>query len=376
MTTITDTYVPPRHGKDWEAVDPAAAGFDAGSLAEAVAFLEAHDSPWAEDLADDIRSHMHEPAPFNTLLGPVAPRGGPAGVLLRGGRIVAEWGDTGRADMTFSVTKSALSCCAGLAFDDGLIPDLHAPVRDLVDDGGYEPPHNHKITWHQLLQQTSEWDGTLWDRPDWIDHNRGVAGADDSLKGQKRDLQAPGTYWEYNDVRVNRASLSVMRVWRRPLPDLFAERIMNPIGASDGWRWNGYANSKVMIDGVPMEGVSGGGHWGGGMVISARDMARIGLLMLRRGRWQDRQLLSERWIDLATTPCEINPSYGYMWWLNAAGQQAPAASRDAYFARGMGSHVLWVDPANDLVCAIRWVHRDAVADAIKRIISANRIYQC
>jgi CubicO group peptidase (beta-lactamase class C family) len=365
-------YVPPPDGDEWQRVTGAKSGFDAKRLAAAVDFAESCETLWRYGVRDDVLAQMHEPPPYNTFLGLVKERGGPAGLILRHGRIAAEWGDTERADMTFSVTKSCVSLCAGIAFDDRLIPDPHAPVAALVDDGGFEGAHNGAITWHHLLQQTSEWEGTLWDRPDWLDHNRGVGGGDDSRKGEKRTLQLPGTYWEYNDVRVNRASLAVMRAWRRPLPDVFAERIMQPIGASSTWEWHGYTNATITIDGQDMVAVPGGGHWGGGMFISARDQARLGLLMLRRGLWQDRRLISDVWIDWSLTPCPLNRSYGYMWWLNTTGQQAPAAPKTSFFARGMGSHVIWVDPENDIVAVFRWIAPGAVAELVSRILEARK----
>ena len=82
----------------------------------------------------DIRAHIEagffEGPPDNAILGPVAPRGAPNGLVLRRGRLVAQWGDTRQVDMTFSVAKSYLAILAGLAVGDGLIPDLDAPVRD------------------------------------------------------------------------------------------------------------------------------------------------------------------------------------------------------------------------------------------------------
>ena len=68
------------------------------------------------------------------------------------------------------------------------------------------------------------------------------------------------------------------------------------------WRWFGYDNAWVVIDGAPVQSVTGGGHWGGGMFINAYDMARFGYLTLRRGKWGDRQLLSETWVSMALTP--------------------------------------------------------------------------
>jgi CubicO group peptidase (beta-lactamase class C family) len=298
-------------------------------------------------------------------------RGGPNGLIVRGGRIVIEWGDTRRVDMTFSASKSYISTCAGLAFDRGLIPDLHAPVRDLVDDGGFEPPHNHKITWHHLLQQTSEWEGTLWGKPDTIDRNRIVGpGGYLSPKGTNRELKEPGSHFEYNDVRVNRASLALMRVWRRPLPEVLKEFVMDPIGASDSWEWHGYRNSYVVIDGRKIQSVSGGGHWGGGLFISSRDHARFGYLMLRGGQWKGRTLLSQKWINLATTPCEQNPEYGYMFWLNRRRKLIPSAPGSCFSARGAGSNFVLIDPDHDIVAVIRWIKADKINRFYEKLLAA------
>ena len=87
----------------------------------------------------------------------------------------------------------------------------------------------------------------------------------------------PGTKYEYNDVRVNLLAYSLLHVWREPLPKIIKRYIMDPIGASTTWRWYGYKNSWVEIDGNRVQSVSGGGHSGGGVFISTEDHARFGL---------------------------------------------------------------------------------------------------
>jgi CubicO group peptidase (beta-lactamase class C family) len=301
----------------------------------------------------------------------VRPRGAPNVLVLRDGRVVAEWGDTGQIDLTFSVAKSYLSILAGLAWDRGLIPDLDEPVRNLVDDGGFDPPHNHRITWHHLLQQTSEWEGELWGKPDLVDRNRSVGGRPASgKKGTHRDLRAPGEFWEYNDVRVNRLALALLRRFGRPLPEVFAERIMQPIGASNDWSWHGYRTSTVEIDGRMIESVSGGSHWGGGIAIHAEDQTRVGMLMLRRGMWDGQQLLPERWITQSLVPCALNPNYGFLWWLNTGRTRYPSASPESFFATGAGGNITWVDPANDLVAVMRWIDPAAVEGFIRLVMNA------
>ena len=366
-----DGNIPGPDGTPWERAAPEALGFDAAALEEAVAFARAHETPWERDLAAVIAKGHFEEGPWAEIIGPTRPRGDPNGLILRHGRIVASWGDTRRVDMTFSVAKSYLSILAGLAVQDGLIADLDQCVGESVRDGGFDGAHNGAITWRHLLQQTSEWEGTLWGKPDLVDRNRDLAlEGRGKAKGSHRDLAPPGGFWEYNDVRVNRLSLALLRRFARALPDVFAERIMRPIGASAIWEWHGYRNSFIEIGGSMVPSVSGGGHWGGGVFIHAEDQARIGLLMLRRGRWGERRLLDERWIALSTEPCPIKPDYGFLWWLNHGNDRYRAASEESYFAVGAGGNVTWIDPATGIVAVSRWLAPAAYDGFAARVVRA------
>jgi CubicO group peptidase (beta-lactamase class C family) len=363
------SYTPPPHSAEWDRQELTA-------LMPAANWAGANEIPWSRDLAIEIPRQFDEEPPWNEVLGPVRPRGGPNGLVLRGGKIAAEWGDTVQIDQTFSVAKSYLSILAGLAFDRGMIRDVHEPVGrtpgiDWGDDGGFEGPHNGKITWHHLLQQTSEWEGTLWDKPDLVDRHRTVAGQPQvAQKGTHRDLEEPGGFWEYNDVRVNRLSLALLRLWRRPLPEVFRELIMAPIGASPDWEWRGYRNSTVIVDGKAIESVAGGSHWGGGIFIHARDQARIGLLMQRGGIWNGQRILSQNWIERCRVPCPINRSYGYLWWLNTGQARYPAASAASYCAMGAGGNLTWIDPDHDLVAVLRWTNPAAVGRFMGLVMTA------
>ena len=241
-----------------------------------------------------------------------------------------------------------------------------------MDDGGFETDQNREITWAQLLQLTSEWEGTLWDKPDWIDHNRDLSArpGEANEKGTKRQMQPPGTHWEYNDVRVNRLALSLLRVFRRPLPHVLKERIMDPIGASDTWEWHGYDNSYVEIDGTKMQSVSGGAHWGGGIWISALDQARTGLLMLNEGNWNGQQLVSKDWIAACRTPCPLNEGYGYLWWLNTQKTLFPSAPASSFFFLGVGSNLVWMDPENQLVVVARWLQKESIDGFAAKVLAA------
>lgn len=328
----------------WETRTPEQVGMNSERLKDVVTFAAQNEATIhrnAEDLALAVAGE-----PYNQIIGPTMERGGNSGLVLRHGYIVLEWGDTHRVDWTFSTTKSYLATTIGLAYDAGLIRDLAEPVVNYVRDGNFDSEHNRKITWVHLLQQSSEWQGTLWGKPDWADRYDGKA---------RRPIVAPGTKYTYNDVRVNVAALAALHVWRKPLPVVLKESIMDPIGASSTWRWWGYENSWITIDGLQMQSVAGGGHWGGGLWISARDHARFGLLHLRRGRWNGRQLLSEKWIDTATAPNGANPNYGFMWWLNTNRKQLPSAPERSFWAAGGGGNFVWIDRDLDLVVVTRWV---------------------
>ncbi len=352
-------------------IEPERAGFSPSRLADAVAFALANEISWSRDINDQLGKGEFEPPPWNEVLGPTKPRGGPAGVILRRGRVAATWGDVMRADMTFSVAKSYLAILAGLAVADGLIGDVDERVAETALDDQFTSAQNQSITWRHLLQQTSEWEGTLFSKPDLIDRNRQLgAEADNSRKGQRRELGAPGSYWEYNDVRVNRLSLSLLHLFRRPLAEVLAERIMVPLGASEDWSWNAYRNAIVNIDGTDMPSVPGGSHWGGGLWIGALDQSKLGQLILQRGAWNGQQLLAEDWVAAMSTPCEINPEYGYMWWLNTDRARYPDASENAVAAVGAGGNTVLVDPAHDLVLVARWLDGEALNPLISQTIDA------
>ena len=110
------SYFPEPARASWATAIPAEVGADADAVASAARHAAEHETPWSRDLSVMVTSDFQESPPWNETLGPVRPRGGSNGLVLRGGRIVAEWGDTHQADMTFSVAKSYLSILAGLAW--------------------------------------------------------------------------------------------------------------------------------------------------------------------------------------------------------------------------------------------------------------------
>ena len=390
-SAIAAQYVPDRGA--WETRRPAEVGMNAAGVQAAVDYAIAHEVPAPRDQEQVQNQNFGRREPFGFGIGPFKVvrhvRSGAAGGYI----IVAEWGDTRSVDMTHSVAKSFLSTTVGLAVQDGLIGsiddlarDYMAPVDLPAGDGEpgidrvgsgkpdvttlFNTEHNRQITWRHLLTQSSDWEGTLWGKPDWADRPD-----DDPSTWTTRARRTPGTVYEYNDTRVNLLALLTTSVWREPLPQILKERVMDPIGASPTWRWYGYENSWIALDGRQVQAVSGGGHWGGGMFIHARDQARFGLFTLRKGRWGDQRLMDEKWFDMASTPSDANPTYGFMnYFLNVPNVEGrkgySSAPSTAYSHRGAGTNLVYVDLENDLVVVARWISGGDIDELLSLVIGS------
>jgi CubicO group peptidase (beta-lactamase class C family) len=347
---------------DWQTKKPDELKMNSKLLDSAVHFALNNENKIDRDLRiADLKAFANEP--YYKIIGPIKQRGGPAGIIVKNGYIVAQWGDVKRVDMTFSVTKSYLSTVAGLAVDAGLIRSVKDRVNEYLWDDAFEGDHNSKITWEYLLNQSSDWSGCMFDLCDWADRPPKEGTLDE---WRNRKLLEPGTQFEYNDVRVNLLAYSLLQVLRKPLPVVLKEKIMDPIGASSTWRWYGYDNSFVNIDGIMMQSVSGGGHFGGGLFINTLDQARFGLLFLRKGKWKAQQLVSEKWVDAVHQPSPANKSYGYMWWTNLENKME-GVSNSIYSAEGFGGNFIIIDDEHDMVVVVRWLESDKIGELMSLI---------
>lgn len=372
---------------NWQARTPEKSSFDTAKLNEAIEFAKANEAkaPRDQELG---QAQTFGREPFGESVGPYKTRGEMTGIIIKNGFIVAEWGEPFRVDMTHSVTKSFLTSVVGLAFDKGLIKNLRSPVyKEMAPVSVYDPlvkfddankfgkskfldlfesEHNKKITWENLLQQNSDWEGTLWNKPDWADRPDR-----DSSTWLTRKRNEPGTVYEYNDTRVNLLALAALNVWRKPLPQVLKENIMDEIGASQTWRWHGYENSYVLIDGQIMQSVSGGGHWGGGMFINARDMARFGLLVEQNGMWNGKQILSKEFLKMAETPSVPDPTYGFMnFFLNTNKKLYPNAPEGTMAFLGNGTNIVYIDRKNSIVVVARWIENGKIDEFLGKIYSS------
>src|SRR5687767_777131 len=148
-------------GADWQVKTPAELKMSKRWLDSAISFALHNENKVDRDLwVAVLKAYANEP--FYKIAGPVKPRGGPAGIIIKNGYIVGQWGDIKRVDMDFSVTKSYLSTVAGLAIDAKLIHSVNDKVHKYIWDETFEGEHNSKITWKHLLDQTSDWYGQLF----------------------------------------------------------------------------------------------------------------------------------------------------------------------------------------------------------------------
>ncbi len=351
----------------WEEKKPSVFDINGAKLNEAVQYAIENEYSGSKDLRQATLKGF-EREPYHKIIGPTKKRGAPAGMIIKNGYIISKWGDIDRVDMTFSVTKSYLSTVAGLAVDRKLISSVDDLTYKYIWDTTFDGKHNHKISWRHLLTQSSDWSGQLWGGYDWADRPPREGDIDD---WKYRKLNQPGTIFEYNDIRVNVLAYSLLNVWRKPLPQVLKENIMEPIGASTTWRWYGYDNSWVNIDGIRMQSVSGGGHSGGGMFINTIDQARFGLLFMNNGKWENTQLISEKWIEEATKPSQANANYGFMWWLNQKGSRHwQGLPEHLYYAAGFGGNFIVIDQKQNLVIVTRWLAPDKIGGFVSKIYAS------
>lgn len=384
VTAVAPNYFPPFN--NWEQKSAADLGLNATAIQATIAFAKTSETKNTRNMeVNHYQTFGKEP--FGEGIGPFSERGEPTGIIVYKGYIVATWGEPLRCDMTHSVTKSFLSSVVGLAVDNGMIKSVYDTVANYVPPIELFTPtevnrsadligqpqllnlfatvHNKTITWNDMLRQTSDLEGTLWGKPEWADR------PDADPSKWIRERHKPGLIYEYNDVRVNALALAALSVWRKPLPQVLKQYIMDSIGASNTWRWTGYRNSWIVLDGQPVQSVSGGGHWGGGMFINAYDMARFGLLTLHKGNWNGKQLLSEKWVDQALTPTPAKTDYGYMnWFLNTDKKLLPSAPAKAFVHIGNGNNIIYVDPDHDLVMVVRWIDNKSMDGVVKQVLLA------
>lgn len=283
-------------GADWETATPASQGMDAESLEKAKVWLQAHNSK--------------------------------TGLVIRHGRVVAEWYFGGAEQQSkfaaYSTSKSLSSMATGLAIADGKLA-LDQTVGKYLPDAS--PDSKRAVTVKQLLSMTSG-----------VHNDPGVGQREDLFSYATRTAamdHEPGAKWDYNNTGLALLSPVFKQATGKQIDDVLNERVFQPIGmtASD-WTWEHREGLAIPYSGC---------H------TTARSLGRIGLLVLNKGKWKDKQLVPSQWLADSIAPSqELNKSYGYLWWNNTTNKW-PKVPQDAYAALGRWDNNIFIVPSLDLI---------------------------
>lgn len=295
----------------WERIDPEGAGWATEKLAKAEA--------WSKRI------------------------GSTSVMIVHHGAVVAEWGDTAAKTPLASVRKSLLSALIGIALERGEI-DLSQPIGALgIDDN--EPSltaEEKSASVRDLLTARSGiYHAALYE-------TRAMA-----AQRPLRFSHKPGSFWYYNNWDFNTLGTIYERAVRSSIFDAFEREIARPIGMQDFRPTDGeYVTGAASVyPAYPFK-------------MSARDLARFALLYLRRGRWEERQIVPARWVEESTQPYSRSawgPGYSYLWWtgpINNGSAPSVKLPEGTFFAQGAGGQLAFVIPALDLIVVHRGVHSD------------------
>jgi len=265
-------------------------------------------------------------------------------VVVVGGRSLFEYGDLSHLSYLASVRKSVLAMLYGKYVEQGKI-QLDKTLGDIgfTDEGDLLPIEKRATIEHLITARSG------------IYHPASNPG-DDTSSAPPRGSQRPGTYYLYNNWDFNAAGAVFEKLTGRDIYDALETDLARPIGMQD------FDRARQQKSGDPKRSM----HLAYHMWLSTRDMARIGLLMLREGNWNGRQVVSKEWAkritSLVTPFREMNPpyqrslgmpwrwGYGYMWWVwDAPNSQGPFVG--AYTGMGAGGQFITVIPQADMVLA-------------------------
>ena len=252
-------------------------------------------------------------------------------MVVKHGRVIYEYGDVKKLSYIASVRKSVLSMLYGPYVADGKI-HLDATLKDLgMSDVGGLLPIEERAKVIDLITARSG-----------VYHP--VDEGDDPSKTPKRGSKEPGTYWFYSNWDFNAAGAAFERMTGKNIYDALRDDLAKPIGMQDFKREQ---QEKV----VESRSQYPAYH----MVLSTRDMARLGLLMLRHGQWRDRQIIPADWVRRSTsvrTPVsEMQDSdlgYGFLWWV---WEDTTGPYHGAFTATGSFGQYITVLPEVDMVVA-------------------------
>jgi CubicO group peptidase (beta-lactamase class C family) len=307
-------------GVQWEERTPESRGVDPEKLKAAVDYLEQNAG------RDGVREL----------------------VIVRNGCLIWKGADIDNVHGVWSCTKSFVSTTLGLLTDDGKC-HLESRAREFLPAMA---EHYPEVMLRHLTTMTSGY-RAVGDEPSGS-YIHGPSPTPFAPAAEPL-FSPPGSSYAYWDSAMNQFAHVLTRIAGEPLKELFRRRVADPIGMDPhAWEWGGFG----AIDGIVVNG--GAGNHAKHVQISAREMARLGLLFLNRGRWNGRQLISADWVDAATSPqvpasvplkgADIDGRgvYGYNWWANgvqADGQRKwPGAPASTFAASGFNNNDMFIIP--------------------------------
>jgi CubicO group peptidase (beta-lactamase class C family) len=312
-------------GERWEEATPASQGVDGRELEEAVA----------------------------QLAGSVGKDGARELVIIRNGRMIWKGANIDARHGVWSATKSFTSTVLGLLIEDGRC-SLDTRVAEVLPEF---KTHYPDATLRHFTTMTSGYRAVGDETTGSYKH--GPSGTPFS-PNPKPLFTPPGSQYAYWDSAMNVLGLVLTKIARQPMEELFRRRIAEPIGMRD-WDWGDYAT----VDGLVVNGGSGNGDKH--VFITAREMARFGLLFLHRGNWNGRQLISAEWVAEATrvhVPASMpwaHPEsdidgrgvYGFNWWRNGVKpdgtRKFAGAPEGMFWASGHNNNKCFVIPEWEMV---------------------------
>jgi CubicO group peptidase (beta-lactamase class C family) len=266
--------------------------------------------------------------------------GSKTGIVVRHGKIIGEWyyGDA-KPDsqyLVYSTTKSFSATAAGIAIAEGKL-SLDTKLGDLIPD--VAPPEKREVTVRQILSMTTgvHNDPTIRDRPDMFTY---------ALTKAPMDFK-PGEKWEYNNTGNCLLGPMIRKATGQDIDEYLDAKVFKPIGIKKSdWHWDRQEGHPLPFSGL---------H------ITARALARFGLMTLREGKWQDQQLVPAAWVKQAAAPSQsMTPNYGFLWWNNSTGAY-PDVPKDAFAAMGKFDNSMLIVPSSDLI-VLRQIGADPKPD--------------
>ena len=280
-------------------------------------------------------------------------------IIVQGGEVVDEWGDFDQKLDSYSVRKSLLSAVYGIYSSEGVI-DINETLEQLGIDDSPDPltKEEKQARIVDLLRARSGVYHPVDFETQYMINIR-----------PQRGSHAPGTFWYYNNWDFNVLGTIFEKKTKSKIGDAFYERIAKPIGMED------FRPSDVFYFGGPLS-IHPAYHF----EITARDMARFGLLYLRHGRWNGKQVVPEAWVEKSSHASEMvkangvdRGGYEYLWWVDYGGVHFPEISLPGiYSARGNGAHYIFIIPTLDMVVVHRTDNDPPVKDTKTITEMANR----